>query len=182
DHPTPAGWMQALAAGGDVLGRACLGESGLGRREARDRHAERRAGDVVELEAVAEADRARLTTVFATDADLQLGLDAAAALGRDTHQVADAFLVETLERIALEDTVLEVTRQELPLGIVAGEAERRLRQVVRAEGEEVGLGCDLVGAHTCARQLDHRSDRTRDIGRFFGPYALGQLAQPAQLL
>ena len=77
--------------------------------------------------------------------------------------------------------VLEVPRQELALGVVAGEAERRLRQVVRAEREEVGLLGDLVGADAGPRQLDHRADEVVELALRRGDRD-GQLAQPAQLL
>ena len=78
--------------------------------------------------------------------------------------------------------MLEVVRQELALGVVAREAERRLGEVVRAEGAEVGDLGDLVGAHARARQLDHRAAAVLDRG-LLGRDALGQLAQePAQLL
>ena len=81
-----------------------------------------------------------------------------------------------------EHAVLEVVREELALRVVAREAERRLRQVVRAEREEVGMCGDLVCAHACARQLDHRSDEIREVASFLGRDANGELAQPAQLL
>ena len=84
------------------------------------------------------------------------GFVAAAALDADPHQVADAVLVERLERVALEHAVLEVEGEELALGVVARHAERRLREVVRAEREEVRDLGDLVGAQRGARQLDHR--------------------------
>src|SRR5439155_13300158 len=101
DHVSP------LAAGGYVLRGAGLGERGLRRGEARERNAVRRAADVVQPEVVAEDDRLRLAPVLAADAELQRLLDAAAALDRDAHQISDAALVERLERIALEDVVLE---------------------------------------------------------------------------
>src|SRR5437879_792846 len=73
----------------------------LSRRQARQRHAVRRAGDIVEAQAVAEADRLRLAAVLAADAHLQVLLDAAAALDGDPHQLPHPALVEDLERIAL---------------------------------------------------------------------------------
>src|SRR5207253_3378807 len=122
-----------------------------------DRHAERRAADVVEAELVAELDAARLPPVLAANADLQLLLDAAPAHDADAHQVADAAAVERLERVAVEDPFFEVEGEELPLGVVAREAERRLCQVVRAAREEVRLLGDLVRPDARARQLDQRA-------------------------
>ena len=60
---------------------------------------------------------------------------------------------------SLEDAVLEVVGEELALGVVAREAERGLREVVRAEREEVGVLGDLVGPDARARELDHRAAR-----------------------
>ena len=139
-----------------------------------------RAADVVEPEPVAERDRLRLAAVLAADAELEVLARAAAALDRDLHQVADAVLVDRLERVALEDAGLEVVREEAA-GVVAGEAERGLRQVVRAEGEEVGVLGDLVGADARARQLDHRPDEVLELA-LLGRDAHGQLAEPLQLL
>ena len=47
--------------------------------------------------------------------------------------------------------------------IVAAHAERRLRQVVRAEAEELGDRRDLVGRQGAARDLDHRADQVREL-------------------
>ena len=59
--------------GGDVLCGTCFLERGLGGGEPGERDPEGRAGDVVESEAVAERDRARLAAVLAADAELELG-------------------------------------------------------------------------------------------------------------
>ena len=129
---------------------------------------------------MAERDRLRLAAVLAADAELEVVADAAAALDGDPHQVADAVLVDRLERVALEDAVLEVVRQEAA-GVVAREAERGLREVVRAEGEEVGVLGDLVGPDARPRQLDHRPDEVLELA-LLGHRPHGQLAQAAQLL
>src|ERR1700693_1430783 len=138
-------------------------ERGLGGCEASERDAVWRARDVVEAELVAEGDRRGLAAVLATDAHLQVLLHAPAALDGDPHQLPYPTLVEDLERVPLEDAVLEVARQELALRVVAREAERRLGQVVRPEGEEVRVHGDLVGADARARELDHRADEVLDL-------------------
>ena len=120
--------------------------------------------------------------MLAADAELEVRLRLPPALDRDPHQVADAFVVEHLERVALEHAVLEVEGEELALGVVARHAERRLREVVRAEGEEVGDLGDLVRAERGARQLDHRPAEVLEPRRLLLHHALGELAQPAQLL
>ena len=75
------------------------------------------------------------------------------------HQLADAVLVDRLERVALQQPLLEVGRHHPALDVVAAEAEGHLGEVVGAEGEEVGLLGDLVGPQRGPRRLDHRADR-----------------------
>src|SRR5207302_10314369 len=113
---------------------------------------------VVQAQLVAERDRRRLAAVLAADAELERRLRPPPSLDRQPHQVADATHVQRLERIVLQNTIFQVPRQELALRVVAGEAERRLGQVVRAEREEVGVRGDLVRTYARARELDHRSD------------------------
>ena len=91
-----------------------------------------------------ERDRVRLAAVLPTDPELDRRLRAPPPLHGDSHQVADALLVDHLERIPLEDSVLEVVREKLALSVVAREPERRLCEVVRAEGEEVGVRSNLA--------------------------------------
>src|ERR1041385_7850503 len=68
-------------------------------REARDGHAERAAGHVVESGLVEELHRGGLAAVLAADADLELGLLVASLLDRDFDEGADAVPVEDLERV-----------------------------------------------------------------------------------
>src|SRR5215210_4279994 len=153
----------------------------LRRGQAGQRHPVGRARDVVEAEGVAEGDALRLAAVLAADAELDLLTRAAAALDRDPHQIPHPALVERLEGVRLQHAVLEVVREELALRVVAREAERRLREVVRPEREEVGVLGDLAGADARARKLDHRPAEV--LARLF---LLGgadrQLAEPLELL
>src|SRR5215475_10557491 len=134
------------AAGLDVLRAMRLPQHRLRCREPRQRDAIGRAADVVEPDQVAELDRTGLAAVLAADAELQVRLRPPPPLDSGPHQVTDALLVEHLERVPLEHAVLEVEGEELPLRVVARHAEGRLREVVGAEGEEVGDLRDLVRA------------------------------------
>ena len=134
----------------------------LGGGQAGDRHPERRAAHVVEAGVVEEGDRLGVAAVLAAHAELELGLGLPAEPGADAHELADAVGVDRLERVALQQPLLEVGRHHPALDVVAAEPERHLRQVVGAEAEEVGLLGDLVGADRGARRLDHRADR--DVG------------------
>src|SRR4029078_1770628 len=122
-----------------------------------------------------------LAAVLAADAELEVVLRAPAALDGDPHQVADALLVENLERVALAHAVLEVARQELALGVVARKAQGSLGEVVGAEREEVGLLGDLVCADAGAWELDNSPDEIFQL-YILGRDGHGQLAEPAQLL
>src|SRR5580704_5113978 len=126
------------------LARRVLAERRLGGSQAGDRHAERRAGDVVETDLVAERDRGGVAAVLAANAELDVGPHLAAALDRDAHQFADTLAIESDERIDREDTLGRVDAEEAR-SIVAGNAERRLGEVVGAEREELGGLRDLVG-------------------------------------
>src|SRR4051812_3983734 len=82
----------------------------------------RRAGNVVEADALAEVDRGRVAAMLAADAELEVGANEAAALDGDLHQVADPLLVERDERVLLEDSLGQVSVQE-PGRVVAADAK-----------------------------------------------------------
>src|SRR4051812_5424784 len=86
-------------------------EHRLGRREARDRDAERRAGDVVEADPLALVDRLRVAAMLAADPELDVGTRAPPLVDRDLHQARDR-VVERLERVEREDPVLDVLEEE----------------------------------------------------------------------
>ena len=71
--------------------------------------------------------------------------------------------------------------RNLPSASSREKPERRLGEVVRAERAEVRHLGDLVGPDARARQLDHRAAEVLDR-RLLGRDALGQLAQPRELL
>ena len=139
--------------------RAGRPDDGLGGGQAGDRHAERRAADVVEAGVVEQGDRLRVAAVLAAHAELEVGLGLAPEAGADAHELADAVGVDGLERVALQQALLQVGRHHPALDVVAGEPERHLGEVVGAEAEEVGLLGDLVGTDRGPRRLDHRADR-----------------------
>jgi hypothetical protein len=59
--------------------------------------------------------------------------------------------------------------------VVAAHAERRLRQVVGAEAEELRFFGDLIRHHASARQFDHRADEVFHFDAFFLEDFLGRL-------
>ena len=115
---------------------------------------------------MAEGDRGRIAAVLAADADLQLRAHLAAALDADAHQFTDALLVDRHERIGRQDPARGINAEEAR-GVVARNAERRLRQIVSAEREELRRLGDLAGHQTGARQFDHGADVVIELGAGF---------------
>jgi bifunctional non-homologous end joining protein LigD len=93
---------------------------------------------------------------IAADAEVQLRVGGLALLAGDAHQSPDAGLVHRDERVRGHQLALLVHPDELA-DVVAAEAERRLREVVRPEREELSRLGDLAGGHRGARELDHGS-------------------------
>ncbi len=134
-------------------------QSCLGGGQAGDRHAERRAADVVQAHLVAERDRGGIATVFATDADLQALAWSSGPFRRPSRPTGRRRVVSSdwngsTGRISC----FRVVRQE-GVDVVAAVAERHLRQVVGAKAEEVGVLGDFVGRQSGTRDLDHRADQ-----------------------
>ena len=137
----------------------------LRRGEPRDRHAVGRARDVVEAGLWQKNDRGRIAAVLAADADLELGPRLAAALAADLDQLADALLSSDSNGSFRGCRLPRTPGGTSPRR--RARAERRLRQVVGAEREELRRLGDLVGASGGARQLDHRADEVLDFSPAF---------------
>ena len=83
--------------------------------------------------------------MLAADAELEVVSRLAAALGGDAHELADAVAVDGDERIGGQNALGGIDAEKAR-GVVAADAERGLREIVSAEGEELGGRGDLVGA------------------------------------
>src|SRR5579872_4424063 len=112
--------------------------------EPRDRHAEGRAGDVVEPNTLAERDTRRIAAMFAANPEFDRRPRRATALGRQLDQLADAFLIDRHERIGRQDAAGRIDAEK-GRRIVARDAERRLSEVVGAEGEELRALSNVAG-------------------------------------
>ena len=66
-----------------------------------DGNAVRRAGNVIQANVVAELNAGGVAAVLAADAQTQVGVGCAAVMGSHLNQLANADLVQMLERIAL---------------------------------------------------------------------------------
>jgi hypothetical protein len=107
-------------------------------------------------------DGVRVAAVFAADTDLQGRVHRAALLDGDPDQSAHAVPVEGLEGRGGENALGGVGGEERRLDVVAGQSPRRLRQVVCAEGEELGGLGDPAGGQRGTGQFDHRADGAVD--------------------
>eukprot|EP00754_Rhynchopus_humris_P025711 Rhum_TRINITY_DN14960_c6_g1::Rhum_TRINITY_DN14960_c6_g1_i1::g.130403::m.130403 len=125
-------------------------------------HPVRRARHVVQPRLVEELHGRRLPAVLTADADLEVAPRRTALLHGHLHELTDAALVQHLERVVVVDAQLLVVLQE-GTRVVPGEAAAHLRQVVRAEGEELRLARDLVRRHARARHLDHGAHLVRHL-------------------
>src|SRR5260370_20252993 len=121
----------------------------VGRCQPRDGDTIGRAAHIVQSNLVAESDRTGIAAVFAADSYFQIRLYVAATLGAEAHQLAYAFAVKHLKRIVDQNLPVDVGRQE-PARVIATQTERRLRQVVCAEREKVGVFSDFAGGSSGA--------------------------------
>ena len=88
------------------------------------------------------ADGVDIATVLATDEDFELRIDGASIF----HEGADHLLdcrVDGDERMTLEEFLVDVERQEA-IGVVAGNGECRLGEVVGTEGSEAIAGVNVI--------------------------------------
>ena len=158
-QPISIGFQNFLLA----LGRSGIFYSCLSGGQPGDGHAEGGAGHIVQADVVAEHHGGGITAVLAADAQLHVGVGGPAPAAGIGDQTAHAMLVQTGEGIALVDLLLIVGVQELA-GVVPAEAEDQLGQVVGAEGEEVRVGGNVVGAHGGPGNLDHVAHLVLHIG------------------
>src|SRR3954452_25125074 len=83
-------------------------DRGLGRGHARNRNPEGRAGDVVEARHVEELDRFGISSMLATDAELEIRPRLASDPRRQAHEPAHPRLVDRFKRRAVDDLALHV--------------------------------------------------------------------------
>ena len=139
-------------------------EGGLGRGEAGDGNAERRAGNVVEADLVAE----RRSTVGSPPCSPQMPTLRSGRVLRpsfDGHAPSAWTMTGSSDWNGLYGRILSSTylSRNLPSASSRLIAERHLGQVVGAEAEELGVLGDLVRRPSGARDLDHRAELVVDL-------------------
>ena len=126
------------------------------------------------------ADRVDIATVFATDEDFELRIDGASVSDEGADHLLDC-RVDGDERMTLEEFLVDVERQEA-VGVVAGNGECRLGEVVGTEGSEAIDGVNVIveardfgaeGGNDFAagdggcRGFDHRAECIRNCEALF---------------
>ena len=86
-------------------------DSCLSCSESCDRHAEGRAGYIVKTDAVAEFNRCGVTTVFAADTNVEIGIYGLTKGDSHLHELTNANLVEFCEGIVFEENLLNTARR-----------------------------------------------------------------------
>src|SRR5829696_5882945 len=97
-------------------------ERGLSGREPRHGHAEWRATHVAQSNPMAEFHTVGIATMFAADAELDLGPDFPAEVTSNFHKLAHSGLIHGRERVLFHDLSFLIRRQERA-GIVAAHTE-----------------------------------------------------------
>src|SRR6476659_10290201 len=80
-------------------------QGGLCGSKPRHRHPVGRAGDIVEIDVLAEPDGLGVAAMLAADADLEVGVRPAPALNGNPHKLADGG-IERDEGVVLDDSLL----------------------------------------------------------------------------
>ena len=88
------------------------------------------------------ADRVDIATVFAADEDFELRIDGAGVFDERADHLLDGGM-DGDERMTLEEFLVDVQRQEA-VGVVAGNGECRLGEVVGTEGSEAIDGVNVI--------------------------------------
>src|SRR5690242_20401730 len=107
---------------------------------------------------MAELHRPRIATMFPTDPHLETGAGLSSFVDRHANQPPDSVLVQYLEWILGEDTLLHVRGKEPPR-IVPAQPKGGLGQVVRPERKELGRSSDVTRHQRRPGKLDHRTYR-----------------------
>ena len=105
-------------------------------------------------------------------------------LYRYPHELSDAALIYVEERICLEYAILYVLSDELSC-IIPRKPECHLCEVVRPEGEVLGIPCKLICYEGSPRNLYHRSDLILNLNpclhEYLGGYPVNHLLQGHEL-
>src|SRR3984893_14547444 len=119
------------------LARGFSAQRRLRRGKPRDRHPERRTGDVRQAGALEKVDRGRIARVFAADSKLDVRPRLPTPRGGDFDELAHALLVDRGKRAGGKNSLGRIFGKERS-GIVARKRKAGLGQVIGAKRKELG--------------------------------------------
>ncbi len=93
--------------------------------------------------------------MLTANADLKFRSGLTTALDTNFHQLANALFIQDDEGVVLHDLTFNVVRQKHN-GVIAAQPQTRLRQIIRAKREKLGLTSDGVRRKRGSRQFHHR--------------------------
>lgn len=140
-------------------------------------------GDAGEADFVQAADRVDIATVLTADEDFELRIDGAGVSDEAADHLDDCMWggMDGDERMTLEEFLVNVERHEA-VGVVAGNGECRLGEVVGTEGSEaidgvnvIVIACnfgaqggdDFAAGDGGCRGFDHRAECVRNCEALF---------------
>ena len=95
---------------------------------------------------MAEIDGIGIAAVFTADTDEEIGFYGSCAVDGNFHEFADAFFIQGDEGADGQNFLFHIGVEEFAFGIVTGETEGGLGEVVGTEGEEFRFGSQVSAA------------------------------------
>ena len=95
--------------------------------------------------------------MLTANAYFQVFLGRTTFVNTDFYELANAILIDGLERVTFKNSPFQVIPEERSR-IITAKAQRQLGQVVGAEREEICFGGNFIGSERCSRNFDHRAD------------------------
>ena len=120
---------------------------------------------------MAEFDRAWISTVFTTDAQLQIWTSCTSQSCSHLNKLTYTVLVQTSEWILFVDLLVIVMRQECT-SIITAESECHLSQVVCTEAEEFSFLSDFISQQSCTRNFNHCTNFIVQFNTCFSDYTI----------
>src|SRR5262249_14660349 len=135
--------------------------------QSRDRYTEGGTTHVSQSDSMAELHGIRIATVFAADPQFDIRARASSLLDRNFHELPDARLVDSRERVLLDDFQFGIRREERSR-IVATHPKTHLCKIVRPETKELGALSDLIRRQGTPWNFNHRTDHVIELRLLFG--------------
>src|SRR5690606_36725844 len=118
---------------------------------------EGRAGNIAETNAVAEFHLCRISTVFTTDTQFNIGAGLTSAFDRDFHQFTNSVQIDALEGVNFHQTLFQVILNEHNR-VITAVSKAHLGKVIGSKGQEFRSISDPIRHQAGARNFDNGSE------------------------